>query len=32
MYQNDGAELTEAAHKFGNVDAYLGDDGKVYLL
>jgi hypothetical protein len=23
--------LTDAAHAFGNVDAYLGDDGKVYL-
>lgn len=26
------AQLTEAAHKFGNVDLYVGDDGKVYSL
>jgi hypothetical protein len=26
-----GTALTDAAHAFGNLDAYLGDDGKVYL-
>lgn len=24
-------ELTDAAHAFGNVDLYLGDDGQIYL-
>jgi len=23
--------LTDAAHEFGNVDLYLGDDGKIYI-
>ena len=27
----DGSALTTAAHKAGEVDTYIGDDGKVYL-
>lgn len=26
----NGAQLTEASHKFGETDLYVGDDGKLY--
>ena len=28
--EDAGERLTEAAHKFGNVDLYVGDDGLIY--
>lgn len=30
-WPDDGAQLTEASHEYGECDLYVGDDGKVYL-